>query len=119
MEEPLDLIRLSIDERVYVKCRGDRELRGRLHVRPLVLRLRSTLYCQKINRLSQSILSLSWQAYDQHLNMILGEVEETVTSTEIDEETDEEIVKKQTRKVGMLFVRGDIVVLVSPPLRTA
>jgi U6 snRNA-associated Sm-like protein LSm3 len=58
------------------------------------------------------------QAYDQHLNMILGEVEETVTSTEVDEETDEEIVKKQTRKVGMLFVRGDIVVLVSPPLRT-
>jgi len=59
----------------------------------------------------------SYQAFDQHLNMILGEVEETVTTTEIDEETDEEIVKKQTRKVGMLFVRGDIVVLVSPPLR--
>jgi U6 snRNA-associated Sm-like protein LSm3 len=58
------------------------------------------------------------QAYDQHLNMILGDVEETVTSTEVDEETDEEIVKKQTRRVGMLFVRGDIVVLVSPPLRT-
>ena len=32
MEEPLDLIRLSIDERIYVKCRGDRELRGKLHV---------------------------------------------------------------------------------------
>jgi hypothetical protein len=32
MEEPLDLIRLSIDERVYVKCRGDRELWGKLHV---------------------------------------------------------------------------------------
>ena len=54
--EPLDLIRLSIgasparprrveglarpsppralaDERIYVKCRGDRELRGKLHVR--------------------------------------------------------------------------------------
>jgi U6 snRNA-associated Sm-like protein LSm3 len=88
MEEPLDLIRLSIDERVFVKCRNDRELRGRLH------------------------------AYDQHLNMILGDVEETVTSHEIDPETDEEIVKKATRTVGMLFVRGDIVVLVSPPLRT-
>mmetsp|Transcript_13000 Transcript_13000/g.15618 ORF Transcript_13000/g.15618 Transcript_13000/m.15618 type:complete len:90 (-) Transcript_13000:8-277(-) len=88
MEEPLDLIRLSIDERVYVKCRNDRELRGKLH------------------------------AYDQHLNMILGDVEETVTSNEIDPETEEEIVKKATRKVGMLFVRGDIVVLVSPPLRT-
>jgi U6 snRNA-associated Sm-like protein LSm3 len=58
------------------------------------------------------------QAYDQHLNMILGDVEETVTAVETDEETDEEIVKKATRKVGMLFVRGDIVVLVSPPLRT-
>jgi U6 snRNA-associated Sm-like protein LSm3 len=52
------------------------------------------------------------------LNLILGDVEETVTTTEIDEETDEEIVKKQTRRVKMLFVRGDIVVLVSPPLRT-
>jgi U6 snRNA-associated Sm-like protein LSm3 len=57
------------------------------------------------------------QAFDQHLNMILGDVEEIVTTTEVDEETDEEIVKKQTRRVGMLFVRGDIVVLVSPPLR--
>lgn len=33
VDEPLDLIKLSIDERVYVKCRGDRELRGKLHVR--------------------------------------------------------------------------------------
>ena len=88
MEEPLDLIRLSIDERVYVKCRNDRELRGKLH------------------------------AFDQHLNLVLGDVEEIVTTTEIDEETDEVIVKKATRNVGMLFVRGDIVILVSPPLKT-
>lgn len=33
VEEPLDLIRLSLDERIYVKMRNDRELRGRLHVR--------------------------------------------------------------------------------------
>ena len=33
------------------------------------------------------------QAYDQHLNMVLGEVEETVTMVEIDEETFEEIIK--------------------------
>ena len=44
VEEPLDLIRLSLDERVYVKMRNERELRGRLH------------------------------AYDQHLNMVLGEI---------------------------------------------
>jgi U6 snRNA-associated Sm-like protein LSm3 len=46
--EPLDLIRLSLDERVYVKLRGNRELRGRLH------------------------------AYDSHCNMVLGDVEETI-----------------------------------------
>jgi U6 snRNA-associated Sm-like protein LSm3 len=32
VEEPLDLVRLSLDERIYVKLRGDRELRGVLHV---------------------------------------------------------------------------------------
>ncbi|XP_039252907.1 U6 snRNA-associated Sm-like protein LSm3 [Styela clava] len=87
VEEPLDLIRLSLDERVYVKMRNERELRGRLH------------------------------AYDQHLNMVLGEVEETVTAVEIDEETYEEIYKQTKRNIPMLFVRGDGVILVSPPLR--
>ncbi|XP_009888193.1 PREDICTED: U6 snRNA-associated Sm-like protein LSm3 [Charadrius vociferus] len=87
VEEPLDLIRLSLDERIYVKMRNDRELRGRLH------------------------------AYDQHLNMILGDVEETVTTIEIDEETYEEIYKSTKRNIPMLFVRGDGVVLVAPPLR--
>ena len=33
VKEPLDLVRLSLDEKVYVKLRGDREIRGRLHVR--------------------------------------------------------------------------------------
>uniref|UniRef100_A0A2I3GPA7 U6 snRNA-associated Sm-like protein LSm3 n=1 Tax=Nomascus leucogenys TaxID=61853 RepID=A0A2I3GPA7_NOMLE len=80
VEEPLDLIRLSLDE-------NDRELRGRLH------------------------------AYDQHLNMILGDVEETVTTIEIDEETYEEIYKSTKRNIPMLFVRGDGVVPVAPLLR--
>ncbi|ETV99298.1 U6 snRNA-associated Sm-like protein LSm3 [Aphanomyces invadans] len=87
--EPLDLIKLSLDEVIYVKCRGDRELRGKL------------------------------QAYDQHLNMVLSDVEETVTSVEIDEETYEEIVNQAKRQVEMLFVRGDVIILVAPPLRTA
>ena len=42
VSEPLDLVTLSLDERVYVKMRNERELKGRLH------------------------------AYDHHLNMILG-----------------------------------------------
>lgn len=33
VSEPLDLVRLSLDERVFVRLRGDRELKGRLHVR--------------------------------------------------------------------------------------
>ena len=33
VKEPLDLIRLSLDETVYVKLKGDREIKGRLHVR--------------------------------------------------------------------------------------
>lgn len=84
VEEPLDLIRLSLNERVYVKMRGDRELRGRLH------------------------------AFDQHLNMILAEVEETITIAETDEESFEEIYKTNKRNIPMLFVRGDSVILVSP-----
>lgn len=35
VKEPLDLIKLSLDERIYVKLRGEREIRGRLHVRSL------------------------------------------------------------------------------------
>ena len=38
---------------------------------------------------------LHFQAYDQHLNMILSEVEETITTVEIDEETYEELFKVQ------------------------
>lgn len=32
IQEPFDLIRLSLSERVFVKLRGDRELTGVLHV---------------------------------------------------------------------------------------
>uniref|UniRef100_A0A0D3CWA6 Sm domain-containing protein n=8 Tax=Brassica TaxID=3705 RepID=A0A0D3CWA6_BRAOL len=88
VREPLDLIRLSLDERIYVKLRSDRELRGKLH------------------------------AFDQHLNMILGDVEEVITTVEIDDETYEEIVRTTKRNIQFLFVRGDGVILVSPPLRT-
>lgn len=87
--KPLDLIKLSIGERVYIKCRGGRELEGLLH------------------------------AFDSHMNMVLEDVEETVTTTDIDEETEEELVQNRKRTIEMLFVRGDVVILVSPPLRVA
>jgi len=56
-------------------------------------------------------------AYDQHLNMILGDVEEVITTMELDEETFEQIYKQTKRHIPMLFVRGDGVILVSPPSR--
>jgi len=87
VEEPLDLVRLSLDEKVLVKMRNDRTVQGRLH------------------------------AYDQHLNMILGDVEEVITTMELDEETFEQIYKQTKRHIPMLFVRGDGVILVSPPSR--
>ncbi|SAL96810.1 hypothetical protein [Absidia glauca] len=88
VEEPLDLVRLSLDERIYVKLRGDRELRGVLH------------------------------AYDGHLNMVLGSVEETITIVDVNEDTYQEVIRTVKRTFDMLFVRGDGVILVSPPSRT-
>ncbi|KAH7519111.1 hypothetical protein JRO89_XSUnG0134700 [Xanthoceras sorbifolium] len=108
VKEPLDLIRLSLDERIYVKLRSDRELRGKLH-----RRVEDASYSYFLGSLEPDL------AYDQHLNMILGDVEEVVTTVEIDDETYEEIVRTTRRTVPFLFVRGDGVILVSPPLRTA
>ena len=49
----------------------------------------------------------------------LEDVEETVTTVDIDEETEEELVQSRKRTIEMLFVRGDVIILVSPPLRIA
>ncbi|CAL9046045.1 unnamed protein product, partial [Musa banksii] len=95
VKEPLDLIRLSLDERIYVKLRSDRELRGKLHVNYPSLRLAPNPTVRflsfSLDRHHQRFLL--FQAYDQHLNMILGDVEEIITSVEIDDETYEEIVR--------------------------
>ncbi|KKY17100.1 putative u6 small nuclear ribonucleoprotein [Diplodia seriata] len=68
VNEPLDLVRLSLDEIVFVKLRGDRELKGRLH------------------------------AYDSHCNLVLGDVEETIYVVEEDANEEEVVrtVKKQS-----------------------
>lgn len=66
-------------------------------------------------RKTDSHLSAQFQAFDQHLNMVLGDVEEIINIVEIDEETYEEIYRQKKRTIQMLFVRGDGVILVSPP----
>ena len=37
--------------------------------------------------------TIIFQAFDQHMNMVLGNVEETIKTVEVDEDTLEEIVK--------------------------
>ena len=49
--------------------------------------------------------------------MILGEAEETVSQLEVDPDTMEEIVKPTKRNIAYIFIRGDGVILISPPLR--
>jgi U6 snRNA-associated Sm-like protein LSm3 len=48
VNEPLDLVRLSLNEVVFVKLRGDRELQGRLHVSTSILKtkLRKMLFAE-------------------------------------------------------------------------
>lgn len=90
IQEPFDLIRLSLSERVFVKLRGDRELTGVLH------------------------------AYDGHMNLILSDVEETIMLVDAAEGAlpSQGVISMAKRKIPMLFVRGDGVILVSPPSRT-
>lgn len=45
VKEPLDLIRLSLDERIYVKMRNERELRGKLHVSITVMQFLNIFTC--------------------------------------------------------------------------
>jgi U6 snRNA-associated Sm-like protein LSm3 len=44
VSEPLDLVRLLLNEVVFVKLRGDRELKGKLHV--------SSYLCQRTWKIS-------------------------------------------------------------------
>lgn len=82
-QEPLNMIRQSLDKQIYIKLRHDREITGKLN------------------------------AFDQHLNMILENAEETHTLVELDEETYEQVYKQNKRTMAMVFIRGDGVVLLS------
>ena len=90
VSEPLDLVRLSLDEIVFVKLRGDRELKGRLHVS-------ITSLASDIDWLPNLV-----QAYDSHCNLVLGDVEETIYVIDEDDENDE-TVKVILLEPGLYF----------------
>jgi U6 snRNA-associated Sm-like protein LSm3 len=47
VSEPLDLVRLLLNEVVFVKLRGDRELKGKLHVSTYAIKLKGqALMCK-------------------------------------------------------------------------
>ncbi|CRG98883.1 U6 snRNA-associated Sm-like protein LSm3, putative [Plasmodium relictum] len=56
IQSPLDFIRLNMEEEIFLKCKGDREIIGKL------------------------------DAYDNHLNMILSNARETYSVKENDQE---------------------------------
>jgi Small nuclear ribonucleoprotein (snRNP) homolog len=76
VSEPLDLVRLLLDEVVCVKLRGDRELKGRLHVSP------------QPHLPPFGLLTLFPQAYDSHCNLVLGDVEETIYVADDEDENE-------------------------------
>lgn len=55
VKEPLDLIRLSLDEKICVKLRNERELRGKLHVSRYSKDPRNKFHCLFFFRLSINI----------------------------------------------------------------
>lgn len=75
IQEPFDLIRLSLSERVFVKLRGDRELTGILHV---------CRFLASIRRVSPRNDSNFVKAYDGHMNLIMSDVEETILIVDTD-----------------------------------
>lgn len=79
ISEPLDLVKLCIDERVYIKLRGDRELTGQLHVSYFINHFYIHYYIHYYSQFSK--------AYDQHLNMALANVEETISTVSIGSDT--------------------------------
>jgi small nuclear ribonucleoprotein (snRNP)-like protein len=89
---PIDLVRLALDEQIFIKMRGDRELRGRLHVTARLFEMTMTSRITLLNaKCIQYLVRGYLQAFDQHLNMVIGDAEETSTIIEVDPATGHEL----------------------------
>ena len=86
----------ALAERVQVKLRGDRVLSGVLHVGPSCSLLASLLSARSLA--SQALTcnrtrTSAWQAYDNHMNLIMSDVVETVTIVDVDEHSGAESLR--------------------------
>ncbi|KAL1409859.1 putative U6 snRNA-associated Sm-like protein LSm3 [Vanrija pseudolonga] len=84
ISEPLDIVKLALGEKVFIKLRGDRTLTGTLH------------------------------AYDAHMNLVLSQVEESIHTVDVTDDGQPLQPRVERRNLEMLFVRGDGVILISP-----
>jgi small nuclear ribonucleoprotein len=73
-EMTTEILQESLDKLVLVRLKSGKSLRGRL------------------------------KGFDQHLNLVLEETEDTTEP-------------ENTKKLGLLIVRGDNVIIISPPPR--
>lgn len=70
----MEILEESLGKAVLIRLKGGKSLRGKL------------------------------QGFDQHLNLVLEEAEDTTKSEDV-------------KKLGLIIVRGDNVVMISPPPR--
>lgn len=84
LKEPIDLIKNCLKKKILIKCRHDRTIIGTLH------------------------------GFDAHLNMILSDVEESYPEDELEHSvTSNRVLKYITRKIPLLYMRGDAILFVS------
>jgi U6 snRNA-associated Sm-like protein LSm3 len=77
--KPRDFLRVCLERKVKVQIIGQRELVGTM------------------------------QGFDEHTNLVLSDISETVTVTDAEGKPE-----KHTRSLDMLFIRGARVITVSP-----
>ncbi|MFX0170951.1 MAG: LSM domain-containing protein [Candidatus Hodarchaeota archaeon] len=86
-QRPLDVLTAALNKTVILKVRGNREIRGIL------------------------------RSYDPHLNLFLEDAEMIHPLKQLQDEGEDEINNKEpeTEVLGNIILRGDNVILISPP----
>lgn len=111
VSEPLDLVRLLLDEVVFVKLRGDRELKGRLHVSATLI-YPSGKALIVYPGVRQSLQFGAWRRGRDHLRCgrgRRGRHQSMRTGPHGLENHPNWCKQTVSRKSEMLFVRGEIV----------
>lgn len=80
IESPLQFLRISIEDEVIIELKDNRTIRGILH------------------------------SFDEHMNLLIGDSEETITRTEVNADGTKTKITEEPKHRQLLFVRGDTVI---------